>query len=417
MKKPALVSLLAAGVLAAPAIAQEETVSGAPLAKWGPRIWLEEQGITPWLTVTGEAWNIPTGGNQHGNLWNVFFDFGFEVDLGAFGGPATARIVVQGHARESRDSRGELADTGSANPASGNFAGDGWRMFNVFYQQSFKDGIYDLKIGQIAADDDFMGSEYSGLFMNSSFGAMPSIVGPSPAFKGGAYAAYPVASPGIWFNWTPNESYSWQTGIYLGGPGDDEHGNHGFDWKSLSSSGILVFTEGAVNFDIAGKPSTFRLGGSLHTKNFEDFKSLNNGGEGTESTVYNVYVVHDRALAMADAETVKLGAFWRAGVTPQQDVATVFIYADAGINWFAPFASRPDDVAGAALSWTKLGRDYAAAEDAQNKNEFTIELTYRAQITSYWSVQGDIQYVINPAFADDRDRDALVLGLRTELSF
>ncbi|MDR1283023.1 MAG: carbohydrate porin [Opitutaceae bacterium] len=414
MKKSALVSLLAAGILAAPAIAQEETVSDAPLAKWGPRIWLEEQGITPWLTVTGEAWNIPTGGNQHGNLWNVFFDFGFEVDLGAFGGPATAKIVVQAHARESRDSRGELADTGSANPASGNFAGDGWRMFNVFYQQSFKDGIYDLKIGQIAADDDFMGSEYSGLFMNSSFGAMPSIVGASGAGADGmGYAAYPVASPGVWFNWTPNEKYSWQTGIYHGGPGEDVHGNHGFDWESLSDTGILVFTEGAVNFEIAGKPSTFRLGGSFHTKTFDNFKT----GD-TESNVWNLYAVHDLALTMAGEDSVALGAFWRFGITPDEDVATAFIYADAGLNWFAPLASRPDDVAGLAVSWTKLGSDFANTgndgDAFENKNEFTIELTYLAQLTSYWSIQGDIQYVINPVGST---RDALVLGLRTEFSF
>ncbi|EIP99224.1 carbohydrate-selective porin [Opitutaceae bacterium TAV1] len=414
MIRLSFISLLASVALALPAIAEEtredDIENDTPLAKWSPRIRLEEKGITPWLTVTGEAWNIPAGGNQHGNLWNVFFDFGFEVDPGAFGGPATAKIVVQGHARESRDSRGELADTGSFNPASGNFAGDGWRMFNIFYQQSFKDGIYDLKIGQIAADDDFMGSEYSGLFMNSSFGAMPSIVGASGAGADGmGYAAYPVASPGIRFNWTPDETYSWQAGIYHGGPGEDVHGNHGFDRESLSDTGILVFTEGAMNFDIASKPSSFRLGGSFHTKKFDNFKT-----GGTGSDVWNLYAVHDLALAMADEESVALGAFWRFGITPDEDVATAFIYADAGLNWFAPFASRPDDVAGLAVSWTKLGSDYAAAEGAENKNEFTVELTYLAQLTSCWSVQGDIQYVIDPVGST---RDSLVLGLRTVLSF
>ncbi|RRJ94546.1 carbohydrate porin [Opitutaceae bacterium TAV4] len=412
MKNSTFLSLLAAGALAVPAFAQTAEPSDAPTAKWGPRIALEDNGIRPWVTVTGELWNNVDGDMIGGrdNLWNTLVDFGVEIDLGKFGGPATGMIVLQGHWTESSDSSGGLGSVGSHNSASNIWASDSLRAFNLYYTQSWNNGEYAVKIGQIAADDDFMGSDYSSLFLNGSFGTMPAATGATPRFGTDtvAYNGYPVAAPGVWFKWTPNEKYSWQNAIYLGGPGDDIHSNHGFDWKSLSSTGFLWMTEGAVNFDLAGKPSTFKLGGTLHTKDFENYDTGN-----TESTVYSLYFVHDFAISM-NADKVGLGGFWRASITPQEDVATAFIYMDAGINWFAPFASRPDDVAGAALSWTKLGGAYKDSVNAENGNEFTLELTYKAQLTSYWTLQADVQYVINPVENDD---NAIVLGLRTVLNF
>lgn len=409
MKNLAFLSLLAAGAMAVPAFAQTAEPSDAPTAKWGPRLALEENGVRPWVSFTGEGWTRMDGMNGgNANLWLMLVDFGFEVDLGKFGGPETGMIVAQ--ARWSETSRDGALGTGSYNNASSYFADEQLRVFNLYYTQSWNNNEFAVKIGQIAADDDFMKSAYSSLFLNSSFGAMPGVFGGRNAFGTTtiSYASYPVASPGVWVNWNINEKFSWQNAIYLGGPGPDDRGNHGFDWKSITDTGVLIMTEGAMKFDMAGKPSTLKLGAMLHTEDFQDFDSGN-----TDSCIYSVYLVHDFAITM-NQDKVGLGGFWRLSVSPQEDTATAFVYADAGINWYAPFASRPNDVAGAAISWTKLGGAFKDFEAAAHENEFTLELTYKAQITSYWSVQGDIQYVVNPAYSND---DAWVAGFRTVFDF
>jgi len=59
-------------------------------------------------------------------------------------------------------------------------------------------------------------------------------------------------------------------------------------------------------------------------------------------------------------------------------------------------------------------------------HETAIELSYIAQITPWWSLQPDLQYVIHPGgnVADPKaprgvssTSDALVLGLRTTFKF
>ena len=48
--------------------------------------------------------------------------------------------------------------------------------------------------------------------------------------------------------------------------------------------------------------------------------------------------------------------------------------------------------------------------------ELAIEVTYAAVVTSWLSVQPDLQYIINPGTDPSRD-DALLLGVRTVISF
>ena len=48
--------------------------------------------------------------------------------------------------------------------------------------------------------------------------------------------------------------------------------------------------------------------------------------------------------------------------------------------------------------------------------ETVVEATYRAVIAPWWYVQPDLQYVFNPS-GQHGSHDALVLGLRTSVSF
>ena len=65
------------------------------------------------------------------------------------------------------------------------------------------------------------------------------------------------------------------------------------------------------------------------------------------------------------------------------------------------------------------GQDWRRAADMagtpMHSRETTIELTYRAPLTDWLTIQPDLQYVMHPGFDRSLD-DALVIGLRVEFS-
>lgn len=372
--------------------------------------------VQPSLTVTGEYWDNASGGLATGSRWNSLADLAVDIDLARLGGPAGSSLTAQLLWIENQHTAPDFADlTGAANPVSGLNAADAWRLFNLFYRQSWADDRFALKLGQLALDDDFMGSDFAGLFAFSAFGAMPSQVAtPHGAASGGggAYPIYAVAAPGVHFSARLDDRFALQLGAYHGGPGADEHGNHGTDWISGSGQGLVLFYEGAYAFSLAGRPSTLRAGGALHSGRFDDLDALATGADADEVRgLYSFYLIQDLVLAARDAEHPTLGAFWRAGLSPRQDRSVVHRYADAGLNWFAPLPGRDADIAGLAVSYTEYG-------DAYRRLDPALELTYRAQLTEHLALQAILQRLFNPLAADDGSRHpASVLGLRAELAF
>jgi len=223
----------------------------------------------------------------------------------------------------------------------------------------------------------------------------------------------------VWLQLRLSESFIWQTGLYYGGPGPDAKDNYGFDWDRASHSGALVFTEASWRYRIGGGDATLRVGGSYHSGHFENYDAIQAGRTTTIARgLASFYAIHDLVLATDAASEPKLGLFGRAGLSPQRDRGVVTAYADAGLNWFAPLPGRPDDVAGAAVSWTRFGRSFRATRGVAT-NETTVELTYKAQLTPRFTLQADAQFLLNPApnAVSGQHETAAVLGLRAQISF
>ena len=379
--------------------------------------------VQPSLTITGEFWHNTSGGLATGSRWNSLADLSVAVDLARLGAPAGASFTAQLFWIENQHTTADFADlTGAANPVSGLNAGDAWRVFNLFYRQAWADDRFALKIGQLAIDDDFMGSDYAGLFAHSALGAMPSQVatGHCGSVGGGcAYPIYAVAAPGLHLAASLTDAVSVQLGLYHGGPGPDRRRNHGFDWDDGSGQGLVVFYEGAYSFSLLGRASTVRAGGAVHTGRFDDLSRWADDDPAREVRgVYSFYLIQDVVLAARDAEHPLLGAFWRAGLSPQHDRSAVRLYGDAGFNWFGPLPRRPADTFGVAVSYTEYGDHYRRLDPALAAAETALELTYRAQITDHLALQGIVQRHFNPLAAADGSRHAAtVLALRAELSF
>jgi porin len=69
----------------------------------------------------------------------------------------------------------------------------------------------------------------------------------------------------------------------------------------------------------------------------------------------------------------------------------------------------------AAIAGHDFGRVAEEAGMPVDGAEVVVELTYRAQITPWLSLQPDLQYIVNPSF-DGRVGDALAIGARVEIA-
>jgi porin len=393
---------------------------------WAPRREFEAAGVAPFAVLTVEGWGNVDGGLERGGWWNTLLDFGCELDTAKLGWWEGGRFMVQAHWVVNRDHESCFEDyTGAFNPASGVMAGDHVRIFNLYYQHSWREDAVVLKLGQIAADDDFMGSDYAGLFLNSAFGAMPSQVGTPLATSCGnppAFPIYSVAAPGGFFHWRPAEPLYTQVGLYYGRPGPDERDNHGFDWVNQSPAELGLFWEAGYSYALRERSATVRFGLSYHTGPVDDF-SADTGGEppATQQNIPNFYLVHDLALLTDREGKVRLGTFVRGGVTLEPDRSMVSWHADGGLSWFAPWPGREEDAAGIAVSYTRFGSDFreSSVGDGFAEDELALELTYRAQLARWLALQADVQFLFHPAVnLDSSEREtATVLGLRAEIEF
>jgi porin len=367
----------------------------------GVRPLLSEHGFQPYLTYTGTMWANVNGGRETGMRFNGYLDFGADIDLAKLGawdglGFHADFHWYQGDGPTKHLIGGDLAQALGDWEAAATF-----RVFNLYVRQALADDRVVIKLGQIAADTDFMISRYGGIFLNAAFGDLPSQNLNLDA------PVYPLAAPGVFASARPWSSVTARFGAYTGDAGDDVAGNHGFEWGFGNNAGYTFFSELAAAAPATwGVPATYTLGGIYDTGGSAQF------GTGAERDAhYELYLMVDQALlANADGDPI-LGAFAGISGSPQDARNVVGIYADAGLAWFGPLPSRPKDVVGIAVSVLRFTNDFQAQEQAMGTpvgdGETVLEVTYQVQIAPWLVLQPDAQFFFDPPFSR---RDAQALG-------
>jgi len=126
----------------------------------------------------------------------------------------------------------------------------------------------------------------------------------------------------------------------------------------------------------------------------------------------------DQALALNRDGNPKVGAFLRVGYDPLLDRALLRVYGNAGFTLFGPFPGRGHDALSVGISYTNFAPDYLRDQRSAGMDvtsyESIAEFTYQAAITSWLSVQPDLQFVFDPHYSH---HDAIVLGLQVTINF
>jgi porin len=377
---------------------------------FGLRNKIQNYGFEFDPVYTGEVFGNTSGGFKQGTVYDHSLNLPLTIYLDKIvnwwdGGTIHANALWIAGRSLSADKVGDIS--GISNISGYKTV----RLQELWYQQTFWSMRASVKVGLVAADAEFFTSDTASLFINGTFGAF-TLVGanlPDPP-------VYPMAAPAVRFLVQPIPQFYFQSGIYAGTTEDQDVNKNGVDFRVNSSDGALIFSEMGYLFNQAagdrGLVGTYKLGSFVHTANFAN--QVTGAGEGANFGVYGV----------ADQEIYKHGGkdvsfFVRGGGAPN-DVNAVDWYFDAGFNFSGFIPGRLLDTAGVAIARSNFSHDFSASQVADGSNPFSaetvIEATYKAQITPWWTIQPDFQYIFNPS-GEKGSHDATILGVRTSIVF
>ena len=349
-----------------------------------------ESELTPYFSYVGEAWNIADGGSQTGGRSLGLAIAGFDWTPSLLGG-GTLHVEAQ-----NMHGRNPSGFAGDANAVTNIAFDEGTRLFQAYYGRETSWG--DLKAGLLALDDDFMGSDYSGLFINAAFGPMPV-----ESFNVGA-PIWPIGGLGVWTLFEISDESGLQIGVYDGDAGDFAGNDDGFNNRINGTDGAMIMAEYHTTTSAFGGQTTLKVGGFQNTgEAFTNFKT-----NATEKGLGALYAVIDHAVSE------DLGLWARFGTSLDDDVSTVTNYVEGGFVTQSPLAGRPDDRLGVGYFWTEFGDAYLGANAGVSDSESALEVTYNAPLTDNVYIQPDVQWIFD---AHDSNTDVFVLGIRAGIDF
>lgn len=415
------------------------------LGSWdGVRPRLAEYGVSFGLQEQTEIWGDLAGGIKQGVAYDGLTTANLCIDLGKAAHWQGARIYADGYQiwgpGPTRDNVGalQLISSIEATPST--------KLYDLWFEQQLFDKKLAIRFGQEGLDDEFMLPPYAVLFLNSSFTypGLASLDLPS----GGA--SYPLATPFARVMFSPTSEISLISGLFTEDPappgaGDpqlsDRHGTaFRLDDHALAITELHYSPAFLTNRKL---PGVYEIGIWVATGPFADqqrdigglplVSPQSSGIPLTHSPDYSFYAIANQMLwHKPKSHAQGVGVFLTVEQAPE-DRNLISLFIAGGVNWTGPLPSRPKDVAGIAVTYAGLGaaarqfsRDvvyYTGLGAPYAPSETVIEATYLLQINPWFSLQPDLQYVINPGAGIPTPqtptplKNAVVVGMRMTVNF
>ncbi|MGN6595184.1 carbohydrate porin [Sphingopyxis terrae] len=339
-------------------------------------------------SYVGEIIGNARGGQKRGARYldNAYVAAAIDLDrlAGWRGGRASVSALYNNGA-----SLGGLVgdDHGASNIETGVKA---LRLYEAWVEQrmgraSLRFGLYDL-------NSEFDALESSALFVGSSHGIGTDI---GQTGRNGP-SIFPVTSLALRADLEFRPGIRVRAAILDGVPGDPEH--------PARTAVLLRRGDGALligEADLHVGDSRFLLGHWRYTARFDRHDGkVGRGDQG--------YYLRGETMLWQRKDT-RLSAFFRLG-TASGGFNKMDRFASGGFHLAAPFAARPNDALGIAVSSGILSSAYRV-EIPSDKAEAAIEATYLIRLAPWLALQPNAQWIMSPG-AEPGARDALVLGMR-----
>lgn len=348
-------------------------------------------------SLTGDFIKNLMGGISTTNTYIGMEEFALTFDtenLGLWKGGTLFLHGLNTHgALPSSEIVGDLQVT--SNIESGNYTG----FYQYYYQQSI--GNYSFLFGQHDLNSEFVGTEYGGTFINSSFGISPSISLNVPV------SIYPLAAPSFIFKYEIPNKINYKLGIYDGDPGNPENNRYNLQPNINLTEGALIISEIEFFRLVNSLPENYKIGAYYHTNNFMDYNDTNIVRKGN----YGAYFVSDLVLWSGfNHPDSYLGLFIQAGIAPK-NINQINYYLGAGVHLNGILPNRFNDAFGIAFAYANMSTPYKNLIENTDVGEMAVEFTYKMLILDHYSIQPNLQYIINPG-ANTLLKNALVACMR-----
>jgi len=370
---------------------------------------LTAAGVNVGLIYTGEALTVLTGGRERGDVWldNVDLLAGLDLKRLRDWEGASAQIYgIGNHGRAPSAAVGDLR--GSSNLE----APSGWRLYEVWVEQQLARGAASLKLGLYGVDTEFQIIETAAMSPHSSAGVSAAF---GIAGRNGP-SIFPFTGPGVRL-WAGSEK-DWygQAAVTDGVPG--ELGDpHGVKVHLRTGEGLFAIAEAGYRSTEDHDRGAFTKAAVGMWEFTEPAPRLVDPGETRRR---GGYLLAERQLSQeSGAPEQGLAAFERASAA----TAAVNVFSsslETGVLYRGPLPGRDGDRVGVLVAHARGSSAFRATLAATGvpttAAETVVELSYRAQMLPWLTVQPLVQRVLDPGL-DSRLGDAWIAGLRVSTNF
>ncbi len=362
----------------------------------GLRDLLKNQGLTVESALTLDTVGNVSGGVNQKSVFLGNYDLTATVDtkkIGLWSGGTFFTYVLANFGEAPSQSIGD-------NQVSDNIeAPESIKLYEAWYDQSFSGDIGSFRVGLYDYNSEYVLLNFAQGFINSSFGLTPEIaqVGPSN---------FPTTSLAARLKANLVKNAYILASVFDGVPGDpdNERGTHiKFGDDDGLFYGLEIGREGGSGSDYWKTAAGYWY----HTAEFEDYngtKQNNNAG---------MYYIGEVKLFCEDDVEQGLGAFIQTGFA-SANRNQINQYYGIGLSYTGLFDNRDSDIFSIGVANAVNSNSFVNLDDGNKRVESAIEVNYKVQVTPYFAIVPDLQYIINPGTTADID-NALVLGLRTEI--
>ncbi|MEO6971242.1 MAG: carbohydrate porin, partial [Chthoniobacterales bacterium] len=254
-----LISLVVLWLLAG--VLLTSVTAGEPNPAPTPRVFFQDQPkglgehFTAWkFNYVGEIFGNLSGGIRQGAIYEGYAKIGLALNLEKLvGWDNTVFYVNLLYPHGSSLTQGYVGDL---NTVSNIDTYDSLRIFKLFLQTNCFDDRLTLRLGIMAVDKDFFGSEGAGLFLNSGFGAFP-VIGQDLVAP-----IYPVSAPGFRVTWQATEAVFLRAAVFSGDVGTATSNRHGTQFDFSGKNGVSFFEEIDWRTRVVNDlPGVYKLGG------------------------------------------------------------------------------------------------------------------------------------------------------------
>ena len=290
------------------------------------------------------------------------------------------------------------AHVGSGQPVTNLEADPYTQLTELFVEQTLFDDRLRLRVGKQDANRDFGTPRFGGNFINNNFGMFPT--SPLPSYPSTGLGAIAIGKPVDWL--------LAKLAIYEGSP---EIGGLGLTTAFRDGGGYTVAGSAAATHTFGADS---RHGGTTTVgawRQAVDVPELGVADPRTFDSNAGVFFQHDERIYLHPADagdprglTLIVRLSWA-----RPDRTPVTRYAGGSAAWHG-LGPRSNDTVGVGVGYFRLAEPVGGA--AGPLDEWFVEAFYKLRLTSFISLQPDLQWFRHPG---GDGADALVAGVRLKL--